>query len=483
MLGTKSAARKATVNLNGRRIAVEVSDDGKRLFVPVGGRVIEMDAKSGSYKLDGEGALHAVEQREEDEVAQRVTRIRASKGTVPASERPSVRRLATILARREAHQAAFRAGYDQGRSDALKATLDERLSDADTELLLERVVAHVVGERALRQSLREVLDVADLMDPAPVDERSDEEIAEQVTEPTMTDAELGRRLPQWTASDDDELFAEDVAPVAPAPAWDVPISSLIDSISDEVGEPVVHAPGQGSTEVPTMAPAATQGGVSAPVQAGPARATVMSTINFGLTSVAVGVHNLHTSHGVQLRWSHSGCGGRVAMPKVCKDCNETLSSADLGRCTEAGHQLTADQVTNLSDIGKSIEIDHFSDANEIGPELFTGEHYQLRPSKGADRAYAVLCEALRAGQKVGVGRITIRGSEQLVVVRASQGQLVLSRIRWADEVREVAPVDRAEFTDGELASAVELIDVMSTKFDHGALADTSEVKLAALLTG
>lgn len=309
---------------------------------------------------------------------------------------------------------------------------------------------------------------------------------EDPTEPVVEQSLPARKIPTWTEDADAPLFPVDPAPVGPtAPSWDVPISTLIDSISDEVGDPVRFAepdvPVTQSAPVDIEAEKVAQRPVGEPVQTGPARALVTTSVNFGLVSVAVTAHSLHAGHGVQLHLSHSGCGGRVSMPKTCKVCNQTLTTKDLGRCTDDGHQLTADQVADLSDIGKSIEVEHFADAAEIAPELFAGEHHQLRAAKGAERAYSVLCEALRAGDTVGIGRVTIRGCEQLVVIRPSAGMLVMSRLRWWDEIREVAPVERVDFSDAELDAAMDVVNAMSAKLDHQALADTSQAKLAALL--
>ena len=124
----------------------------------------------------------------------------------------------------------------------------------------------------------------------------------------------------------------------------------------------------------------------------------------------------------------------------------------------------------LKDIspGKSetIEISDFVDLGEIDPVHFRQTYYLAPRGKGADRAYALLRQAMHETGKVGIATMILRDKEHLVAVRPGDDVLILETMYFGDEIRspseelETLPQD-ASFQGRELEVAKRLVESLT----------------------
>jgi DNA end-binding protein Ku len=77
----------------------------------------------------------------------------------------------------------------------------------------------------------------------------------------------------------------------------------------------------------------------------------------------------------------------------------------------------------------------------------------MHSGKGADRSYALLREAIRESQKVGIAKIILRDSQHLAAVEVIGDALVLTMMRFADEL---ADLDDFRFPSSEGIRQAEL---------------------------
>lgn len=123
--------------------------------------------------------------------------------------------------------------------------------------------------------------------------------------------------------------------------------------------------------------------------------------------------------------------------------------------------------------GRALELLSFVDATEIDPRHYEAPYF-LIPESTADRAYALLREAIRDSGVVGVGRVTIRQRTHVVTVRVLDEALVMDIIRPAAEL--VNPADlHLPSAEGvkpqEKAMAEQLIGHLRAPFDTSAFTD------------
>src|SRR4029453_13349940 len=93
--------------------------------------------------------------------------------------------------------------------------------------------------------------------------------------------------------------------------------------------------------------------------------------------------------------------------------------------------------------------------------------YYLQPAKGADRSYALLREAIRDSSKLGIAKIILRDAQHLAAVEAIGDALVLTMMRFADELADLEDFrfPKAEgIRPPELKMAKQLIDNLGAKW-------------------
>jgi DNA end-binding protein Ku len=116
---------------------------------------------------------------------------------------------------------------------------------------------------------------------------------------------------------------------------------------------------------------------------------------------------------------------------------------------------------------QTVDIQDFVDQEEIDPMFFYKPYY-LEPQKGGDKAYALLRDALKDTNKVGVAKVVIKTRQYLAGVKPEDGALVLELMHFADELADPEKLHVPKKLDvgkREMTMAKSLIDSMSSKWE------------------
>ncbi|HEX4567776.1 MAG TPA: Ku protein, partial [Vicinamibacterales bacterium] len=122
---------------------------------------------------------------------------------------------------------------------------------------------------------------------------------------------------------------------------------------------------------------------------------------------------------------------------------------------------------------KTIDILDFVDPKEIDERYFETPYY-LQPGKGADRAYALLREAIRDSGRIGIAKIILRDAQHLAALEAIGDALVLTMMRFSDELGDLDEFSFPHKTDirpAELKMARQLIDTLASNWDPAKYTD------------
>jgi len=126
---------------------------------------------------------------------------------------------------------------------------------------------------------------------------------------------------------------------------------------------------------------------------------------------------------------------------------------------------------------QSVDIASFVDADAIEPEYFDKPYY-LAPTKGGEKPYAILREALASSGKVGIGRVVLRTREHLAAVIPRGRALVLELLRFPSELRGTDELELpseglqdAGVTKKEIAMAEQLVEGMTEEWDPSEFRD------------
>ncbi len=90
---------------------------------------------------------------------------------------------------------------------------------------------------------------------------------------------------------------------------------------------------------------------------------------------------------------------------------------------------------------RTIDIEAFVELADVDPIYFDHPYFLVPAgdSEGTLRAYRLLVEVMGRTERVALGRFVMRTKEYLAAVRAREGALPLTTMRFHDEVRPTTP--------------------------------------------
>lgn len=212
---------------------------------------------------------------------------------------------------------------------------------------------------------------------------------------------------------------------------------------------------------------------------------------FGLVNVPVGLYSATEDQTVHFNQLHKGTSHRVRYKKVDEVTGEELRTEDIVSGFPVGDGeyivVTREEMKEAAP-GRSdtIEISDFVDLDYIDPLYFRQTYYLGPRGKGGDRAYALLRQAMRKSNRVGIATLVLRDKEHLVAVRPGEQVLMLETMYFADEIRDPAeqlerlPED-VDPDSRELAVAQQLIESLSAEWSPGSYRNTYRERLEQLI--
>jgi DNA end-binding protein Ku len=196
------------------------------------------------------------------------------------------------------------------------------------------------------------------------------------------------------------------------------------------------------------------------------------SLAFGLVNIPVELYSAVRDHRPKFRLLHGKDESPVHYERVCQTEGKPVAWEDLvkGYEYEKGQfvVLTKDDFkTAALEKTKTLDILDFVDPEEIDERYFETPYY-LQAGKGADRSYALLREAIRESGKIGIAKIILRDSQHLAAVEVIGDALVLTMMRFADELARLDDFrfpEAAGIRQAELKMARQLVENLSAKWE------------------
>ncbi len=222
-----------------------------------------------------------------------------------------------------------------------------------------------------------------------------------------------------------------------------------------------------------------------------ARAIWSGSISFGLLNVPVKLYSAVARRNIALREIRESDSSRIKHRRVAEGTDEEVPYDKIVKAYEITPgqyvPISTDEMEALRpEKSRSIDVLDFVDIDEIDPMYFNSPYY-LGPADGAEKAYSLLAAAMASSGKAAIARFVFRNKEHLSAIRASDGVLTLTTMRFADEVVPPSELDDAfPATKGKVAKkeqqmAEQLIDSLTSKFDPTAYRDEYREELLALI--
>lgn len=199
-------------------------------------------------------------------------------------------------------------------------------------------------------------------------------------------------------------------------------------------------------------------------------------ISFGLVHIPVGLYSATASTGIDFDWLDKRSMQPVGYKRVNKVTGKEIAAADIvkGVEYEEGRYvvLSPEEIAAAyPKVTQTIEIEAFLDADEI-PFVYLERPYYTAPLKRGEKVYALLREALRKSNKVGVATVVIQTKQHLAVLIPCGRALILNLLRWGGEIRSFEALNlppmgtqAVGIKEAEMAMAVQLIEDMTQAWD------------------
>ena len=221
-----------------------------------------------------------------------------------------------------------------------------------------------------------------------------------------------------------------------------------------------------------------------------ARSLWKGSISFGLVNIPIELHTAVRDHRPKFRMLHAQDKSPVKYERVCIRDGHAVAWADLVKGYEyaKGHfvVLTRDDFKAAAvEKTRTIDIIDFVPADAIDDRFFETPYY-LVPAKGGEHAYALLREAIRESGRIGIAKFILRDAQHLAAVEVIDAAIVLSVMRFADELADARPLGFPASTGirkAELDMAKLLVQSLAAEWDPGKYTDEYLANLMRIIKG
>lgn len=222
-----------------------------------------------------------------------------------------------------------------------------------------------------------------------------------------------------------------------------------------------------------------------------ARVMWKGAISFGLLHAPVSMYPATQQDEIDFDWLRKDTLQAVGYKRVVKETGEEVDKDDIIKAVkyEGQYVVLSDEEIKAANVKSThtIDIVGFTEAEDVN-FLFFETPYYLAPTKGGEKVYALLREALLKKKKIGVALVVMHNKQHLAALIATPQAIVMNTLRWATEVRGVEQLDLPEeglkgvdIKPKELTMATQLIDSMTEEWNPTQYRDTFRDDILAMV--
>ena len=212
-------------------------------------------------------------------------------------------------------------------------------------------------------------------------------------------------------------------------------------------------------------------------------------VTFGLVSVPVSLYPATKRQAeLSFRMLHEKDKAPIQYKKFCSEEDKEVPWNEIVK----GYEFEKGQFVVMSDEDfakaktestETLDIREFVPLDQINVAHFESP-YWLEPTKQGRKAYALLREALEDSGRVGVGTFVMRQREHLAALRPAGKALMVTTLRFADEMRSAEDLDLPgdeKLGKKEIELAKKLVDTLADDWDPAEYKDTYHETLRAAI--
>ena len=212
------------------------------------------------------------------------------------------------------------------------------------------------------------------------------------------------------------------------------------------------------------------------------------SVTFGLVNIPVEMQSAVRTDRLSFRLLHADDLSPIRNERICQADGEPVPWNEIvkGYEYEKGKFIVMtdeDFEAAAIESSRTIDILDFVKEDEIDPRYFETPYYLL-PAKGGEKAYALLREAVRKSETVGIGKVVIRQTQHLAAIKVVGDALVLEMMRFAHELVDDTGMSfpsAADLRPQELQMAEQLIASLAEPFEPEKYTDDHRANLMKII--
>lgn len=195
------------------------------------------------------------------------------------------------------------------------------------------------------------------------------------------------------------------------------------------------------------------------------------SIGFGLVNIPVKLYSAVQTSSLDLDMLDSRDHAHIRFHRVNENTNKEVPYDKIVRAYKLDDDYVVLEERDFEDAmpekSRIIEIESFVNVDDVNPMYYETSYY-AEPDAKNSKAYTLLIQALKKSNKAGLARFVLRSKENLCIVHPVDHVLVVTRIRFAQEIRDPGELNvskDAEVSKKELDMGLALINQYSDNFD------------------
>ena len=194
-------------------------------------------------------------------------------------------------------------------------------------------------------------------------------------------------------------------------------------------------------------------------------------ISFGLVNIPVSLYSAEERNDLKFSLIDKRDDGKIRYQRINETTGEEVAYENIVKAYEfddGDYVVMTDEDFEQADVEatKTVDIETFILREELN-FMYLEKPYFIAPTKGGEKPYVLLREAMEKTGKIAIARVVIRTKAYLAAIYSSDNILVLNLIRFHDELRsadELKIPDSVKISKKEMDLAESLIEGMTAQW-------------------
>src|SRR5215203_2367590 len=222
-----------------------------------------------------------------------------------------------------------------------------------------------------------------------------------------------------------------------------------------------------------------------------ARANWKGYLRLSLVSCPVALYPATSDEKkISLNRINRATGNRLRQQNIDEVTKEVIAGEDVGKAYQLDKEtripIEDEELEAIElDSKRTIQIEQFVPAEDIDQRFIVRPYYLVPDGEAGEEAYAVIRDAMKEENVVGVGKVMLSSREHMIALYPSGKGIVGNLLRYPSEVRSekdyFEEVPHVEVADDMLEMAKTRIKKYEGKFDPSVFKDRYGDALRALI--